>query len=199
MLPVYVNGVRLLHDARYCAAAGARWIGYPCQPSTPNGLAIKEVLEILEWIEGPIPVLHFGEETLEMTRLCDSRLFPPQALFSLNVPAEFPPSIPVEKRVLHWEIPEVATPYEAAETIARLASKAHLLVVHLSPNTPETVWEAAILAASNVILGVDFIEPEVIQRLKAQAAGLCIGQKVISPEGELDFDEMEATGLLGGL
>ena len=63
MKPVIkVNGIKDLHDARYCAAVGIELLTYPMGS---NGVKGSEIREILPWLSGPKVIGSFSDEPAE--------------------------------------------------------------------------------------------------------------------------------------
>lgn len=63
MLKVKICGITNLEDARYCAAAGADFLGFIQYPESPRYVAPEVAREIIEWIHGPEKVGVFVNAT----------------------------------------------------------------------------------------------------------------------------------------
>ena len=59
------NGVTTLSEARYAAAAGAAWIGFPMD----GALAAAKIQEIAAWLQGPELVGEYAQWPVTATRL----------------------------------------------------------------------------------------------------------------------------------
>ena len=62
---VKICGITRLDDARFCAAAGADFLGFIQHPPSPRYVAPAVAREILAWVAGPVPVGVFVNETAE--------------------------------------------------------------------------------------------------------------------------------------
>lgn len=65
MLKVKICGITNLEDARFCAAAGADFLGFIQYPESPRYVAPEVAREIIEWIHGPEKVGVFVNATPE--------------------------------------------------------------------------------------------------------------------------------------
>ena len=73
---VKVCGVTRLDDARYCAGAGADFLGFIQYEDSPRYVAPKQAREIIEWIHGPEPVGVFVNASAdEVNRTADATGF----------------------------------------------------------------------------------------------------------------------------
>jgi phosphoribosylanthranilate isomerase len=76
MTRVKICGITTLEDARYCAGAGADYLGFIQYPQSPRYISPGQSREILEWIYGPEPVGVFVNESAEnVNRICDEAGF----------------------------------------------------------------------------------------------------------------------------
>lgn len=194
-----LNGITLLHDARYCAAAGVAYITYPIAPPYANGLDANALQEILGWIEGPVPVLDFGTDPAALQFYLDTQTPPPAVMYQLDASVDFPPAVPAAQRIVRYA-PETDT--DAAEVRFVLGSQTEsAFAIELAPTGPlsAAVLTAAVLAAPNLMLCLDHLPLDAAKGLPLQPLALSLGQRVLTPEGELDFDALEATGLVSGL
>ncbi len=57
-----ICGITRLEDARFCAAAGAQYLGFIQYEGSPRYIRPKEAREIIEWLHGPKPVGVFVNE-----------------------------------------------------------------------------------------------------------------------------------------
>jgi len=55
-LEVKICGITRLEDARYCAAAGADYLGFVQHPESPRYIAPSAARGIIDWVYGPKPV-----------------------------------------------------------------------------------------------------------------------------------------------
>ncbi len=62
---VKICGITRLDDARFCAAAGADFLGFIQHPGSPRYVEPGVVKEILAWVAGPLPVGVFVDESAE--------------------------------------------------------------------------------------------------------------------------------------
>lgn len=53
---VKICGITTMEDARFCAGAGADFIGFVQHPESPRYVHPEHVAEVLEWVAGPAPV-----------------------------------------------------------------------------------------------------------------------------------------------
>lgn len=65
MLHVKICGITDLADARYCAGAGADYLGFIQYEKSPRYVAPETAKAIIEWVYGPEPVGVFVNETAE--------------------------------------------------------------------------------------------------------------------------------------
>ncbi|PSQ82676.1 MAG: N-(5'-phosphoribosyl)anthranilate isomerase [Bacteroidetes bacterium QS_7_67_15] len=100
-----ICGITELEDARYCAGAGADYLGFIQHEDSPRYIAPDEAAKIIDWVHGPAPVGVFVNDPAEaVNRTADDAGF---ALVQLhgNEPPEVCAAIeaPVVKavRVLH--------------------------------------------------------------------------------------------------
>jgi phosphoribosylanthranilate isomerase len=100
-----ICGITELEDARYCAGAGADYLGFIQHEDSPRYIAPDEAAKIIDWVHGPAPVGVFVNDSAEaVNRTADNASF---ALVQLhgNEPPEVCAAIeaPVVKavRVLH--------------------------------------------------------------------------------------------------
>lgn len=59
---VFVGKVTNLSDARYCAAVGADFIGFDCNPSSSRYVSVELINAIIGWTAGVKTVLEFGNQ-----------------------------------------------------------------------------------------------------------------------------------------
>ena len=60
-----ICGITQLEDARYCAGAGADYLGFIQHEESPRYVAPAQAAEIIEWVHGPQPVGVFVNDTAE--------------------------------------------------------------------------------------------------------------------------------------
>ena len=65
MTKTKICGLTRLEDARFCAAAGADFLGFIQHPGSPRFVEPAVVKEILAWVAGPTPVGVFVDESAE--------------------------------------------------------------------------------------------------------------------------------------
>jgi phosphoribosylanthranilate isomerase len=65
MTRLKICGITSLGDARYCAAAGADFLGYIQVPESPRYVEPRVAREIIDWVVGPEPVGVFVNESAE--------------------------------------------------------------------------------------------------------------------------------------
>ncbi len=65
MTKTKICGITRLDDARFCAAAGADFLGFIQHPGSPRYVEPAVAREILAWVAGPLPVGVFVNETAE--------------------------------------------------------------------------------------------------------------------------------------
>lgn len=53
---IKICGLTSLADARYCAGAGADYLGFIQHPESPRYIAPDQAREIIDWLYGPTPV-----------------------------------------------------------------------------------------------------------------------------------------------
>lgn len=62
-LELKICGITRLEDARYCAAAGADYLGFVQHPESPRYIPASAAREIIDWIHGPRSVGVFVNRT----------------------------------------------------------------------------------------------------------------------------------------
>ena len=65
MTRVKICGITRLDDARFCAAAGADFLGFIQHTGSPRFVEPAVAREIIAWVAGPVPVGVFVDETAE--------------------------------------------------------------------------------------------------------------------------------------
>lgn len=60
-----ICGITTLEDARFCAGAGADFLGFIQYPDSPRYVAPEQARAIIEWVYGPQTVGVFVDETAE--------------------------------------------------------------------------------------------------------------------------------------
>ena len=66
MTKVKICGITRLDDARFCAAAGADFLGFIQHTGSPRFIEPAFAREIIGWVAGPVPVGVFVDESAEM-------------------------------------------------------------------------------------------------------------------------------------
>ena len=64
-LKLKICGITRLADARYCAAAGADYLGFIQHPDSPRYITPAEARSIIDWVYGPQPVGVFVDRTAD--------------------------------------------------------------------------------------------------------------------------------------
>ena len=64
-LKIKICGITNLEDARFCAGAGADFLGFIQYPRSPRYVAPEAAKEIIAWVYGPEPVGVFVNETAD--------------------------------------------------------------------------------------------------------------------------------------
>lgn len=65
LLKLKICGITRLEDARYCAAAGADYLGFVQHPESPRYIPAAAAREIIDWVYGPESVGVFVNRTSE--------------------------------------------------------------------------------------------------------------------------------------
>jgi phosphoribosylanthranilate isomerase len=91
-----ICGITELDDARYCAGAGADYLGFIQHEDSPRYIAPDDAGKIVEWVHGPEPVGVFVNESAEaVNRTCEEAGFalaqlhgnePPEVCAAVDVP-----------------------------------------------------------------------------------------------------------------
>lgn len=96
MAKVKICGITRLEDARYCAVAGADFLGFVQHEASPRYIRPGVAREIIDWVVGPAPVgvfVNHGADTVN--RICDEAGFalaqlhghePPEVCAAVTVP-----------------------------------------------------------------------------------------------------------------
>lgn len=53
---VKICGITTMEDARFCAAAGADYLGFVQHPESPRYVEPEHVADVIEWVHGPKPI-----------------------------------------------------------------------------------------------------------------------------------------------
>lgn len=61
-MKIKICGITRLEDARFCAGAGADYLGFIQDPKSPRYVTPDAAREIISWIQGPAPVGVFVDE-----------------------------------------------------------------------------------------------------------------------------------------
>lgn len=114
---VKICGLTRLHDARFCAAAGADFLGFVQHTDSARYVEPRVAREIIEWVAGPEPVGVFVNESAEaINRRCAEVGFRMAQLHGHESPATVAAvEVPVIKAIQ-------VTHDAAAEQIAALAA-----------------------------------------------------------------------------
>lgn len=73
---IKICGITQLADARYCAGAGADYLGFIQYPGSPRYIAPAKAKEIIDWLYGPEPVGVFVNENAQtVNRIADEAGF----------------------------------------------------------------------------------------------------------------------------
>ncbi|MFN3597185.1 MAG: phosphoribosylanthranilate isomerase [Rubricoccaceae bacterium] len=93
---VKICGITRLEDARYCAAAGADFLGFVQYDESPRYVAPPVAREIIDWVVGPEPVGVFVNASADdVNRACEAAGFrlaqlhghePPEVCAAIEVP-----------------------------------------------------------------------------------------------------------------
>lgn len=93
---VKICGITRLHDARFCAAAGADFLGFVQHEASPRFVRPDVAREIVDWIAGPTPVGVFVDADAEtVNAMCERAGFrmaqlhghePPEVCDAVQVP-----------------------------------------------------------------------------------------------------------------
>ena len=65
MTKIKICGITRLDDARFCAAAGADFLGFVQHAGSPRYVEPRTAREIIAWVAGPVPVGVFVDEAAE--------------------------------------------------------------------------------------------------------------------------------------
>ncbi len=197
---VKICGITRLEDARYCAGAGADFLGFVQHPASPRFIAPEKVRPIAEWLYGPAPVGVFVDASLEEMRAAIGAAGftwaqlhgsePPDVCAALGVP------VIKAFRVMHdasaEQLYELMAPYRDAARFFLLDT----YHTNLLGGTGETFnWRLARelsaefplflsggLGPDNVGLALDTVRP----------LGIDLSSSVESAPGVKDFDKLGA-------
>ncbi|ARA92772.1 MAG: phosphoribosylanthranilate isomerase [Bacteroidetes bacterium] len=87
-LKLKICGITRLEDARYCAGAGADFLGFIQVPDSPRYVDPQTARAIIEWVYGPEPVGVFVNETADtVNRIADEAGFTWVQLHGTEPPA----------------------------------------------------------------------------------------------------------------
>ena len=199
-IKVKICGITNLEDARYCAGAGADFLGFIQYPKSPRYVAPEAAKEIIAWMYGPKPVGVFVNKDADtVNRTAEAAGF---ALVQLH--GDEPPDVcaRIERPVIKaFRIPPEAT---ADQTRAQMEPyREHaaffLLDTHhpaLWGGTGETFdWQhARALTADFPILlagglNADNVE-EAVRRVRP--LGIDLSSSLEAHPGKKDFDKLNA-------
>lgn len=93
---IKICGITRLHDARFCAAAGADFLGFVQHEASPRYVRPDVAREIVDWIAGPTPVGVFADASADdVNAICARAGFrmaqlhghePPEVCEAVDVP-----------------------------------------------------------------------------------------------------------------
>ena len=119
MTNVKICGITRLEDARFCAVAGADFLGFIQHPESPRYIRPGVAREIIDWVVGPDPVGVFVNAGADaVNRACDEAGFrlaqlhghePPEICAAVDVPVI--KAIHVQHDASSEQIRAVAAPY----------------------------------------------------------------------------------------
>jgi phosphoribosylanthranilate isomerase len=73
-MKIKICGITRLEDARYCAGAGADYLGFIQDPNSPRYVTPDAAREIISWIHGPAAVGVFVDESPETINAVANRV-----------------------------------------------------------------------------------------------------------------------------
>lgn len=193
-----ICGLTRLEDARYCAAAGADYLGFIQYPGSPRYVPPETAKEIIGWTYGPEPVGVFVNAAPdEINRIADETGF---ALVQLH--GDEPPEVcaQIERLVIKAiAVRPGATPESLRAAMAPYAPHVHyfLLDTHKAGLWGGTGvpfdWDAARALSDEfdffVAGGIDAANVgEAVERLRP--FGVDLSSSVESAPGVKDFDKL---------
>ena len=199
-IKVKICGLTNLEDARFCAGAGADFLGFIQYPKSPRYVAPETAKEIIAWVYGPEPVGVFvNEDAATVNRTAEAVSF---ALVQLH--GNEPPALcaQIERPVIKaFRIPPGAT---ADHLRAQMEPyRAHVAYFLLDTHHP-TLWggtgetfdwhHACALAADFPILlagGLNTTNVEDAVR-QVRPLGVDLSSSLEAAPGKKDFDKLNA-------
>lgn len=190
-----IEGLKNLHDARYCAAVGISIVTFDMDAANDGALSPAVVKEIVEWLSGLECIGQFGQEevnsiTEKATLALIDRVMLPigytlEAASKLAMPLLFDASEEVlsaqlsqRLQAIHSELPEA------------------LFLIRIQPSAlASTDWIQLLqLVLGNTILRYDDPQ-EIYLQLNAQSTmpfGFCLGSFATDQSGYLDYDSCDS-------
>lgn len=199
-LKVKICGLTTLEDARYCAGAGADFLGFIQFPQSPRYINPDAAREIIAWVYGPETVGVFVNEKADtVNRIADAANF---AWVQLH--GDEPPEVcaRMERPVIKaFRIPPDAT---AEQVRARMEPyREHVAFFLLDTHHP-TLWggtgvpfdwqQARALTADFPILLAGGLRADNVEDAVRQARplGVDLSSSLEAAPGKKDFDKMAA-------
>lgn len=127
-MKIKICGITTLEDARFCAAAGADYLGFVQVESSPRRVPLEEARAIIEWLYGPEPVGVFVDASPDaVNRAAERAGF---ALVQLHGDESPEDCAAIERPVIKaLGIRSDTTPDDLAARIARYADAADYLLL----------------------------------------------------------------------
>jgi hypothetical protein len=191
-IPIKVNGITNLQDARFCSALGIKWLSFDLAPGSLYKLPERAVVDMIQWLDGPQLVFNVGDIPFES--------FEQSVLFPLAQILQFDEQTISSQ--INWPQEQTCYAFELrsfeAESIARLSYCAsqslfvEVIVDYSDLDSLPQLITPILRDIPNIVLNIDAIPVDILQQLNpfpmAIAARTCIDDGLM----QLNFDAVEA-------
>lgn len=177
-----LDGVRDLHDARYCAAIGIGLLGFPMEGE--GGMAAAAIKEIVDWLSGPASVGIFGFSPAAHI----AELAAQAALAKIQVSADYPID---EAAALQLPLIFHLSESTSADRLATLAGRfpdALFIAAYEKAEQMEALQQLNLIPRSILTCAAPDAVWQILQQNGLQAYGFLLGAFTEDAEGQLDYD-----------
>jgi hypothetical protein len=187
-----VNHLVHLQDARYCAALpSVALVSFALDRESHHHLPLRDVLEIIEWLSGPTPVLDFGNDAEQLNTFL-------AGYFPENVCIQVDASLAAQVLLLPEGLASRTLVQARASVFTRLEphfsefAGVEWLLSSVELHQASAIW-AERLQNSTHWLNTDDLDPDQVRQLQPSPHQLSMRKWVEADLHHLDFDKFEIT------
>lgn len=192
LIPIKVNGITNLQDARFCSALGIQWLTFDIAPGSLYKLPEKSVLDMIQWLDGPQLVFNLGEMPFKAFE--SSSLYPLAQILQIDeqmITNKF--GWPSEQTIVTFVLEGFEdVNLTRLHSIASQSLFVELMVDYADIDSLIELLNPILSTIPNIVLNIDSIPAEVLQQLKpfpmAIAARKCIDEGLM----QLNYDAVES-------